>query len=85
MYIDCHTHGDPTAGGGRTAARDPQAYIAACQERGIEAIVLIEPLERCLRAVERFGDFVIPVALDRHGRRRQTRGGSLPRRRVQRD
>jgi predicted TIM-barrel fold metal-dependent hydrolase len=57
MYIDCHTHGDPAA------TRDPQAYVAACRERGIEAIVLIEPLDRCLRAVERYGDFVIPVAL----------------------
>jgi predicted TIM-barrel fold metal-dependent hydrolase len=57
MYIDCHAHGDPTNAG------DPQAYVAACRQRGIEAIVLIEPLGRCLEAVERFGDFVIPVAL----------------------
>jgi predicted TIM-barrel fold metal-dependent hydrolase len=56
MRIDSHTHGDPGH------ARDPQAYVAACQERGIEAIVLIEPLERCLQAVERFGEFIIPVA-----------------------
>ena len=56
MRIDCHTHGDP----GRV--QDPQAYVGACRELGIEAIVLIEPLERCLQAVERFGDFIIPVA-----------------------
>ena len=56
MRIDSHTHGDP----GR--ARDPQAYVAACRERGIEAIVLIEPLDRCLQAVERYGDFIVPVA-----------------------
>jgi hypothetical protein len=67
LCIDSHTHGDPivardpTAASGLTA-RDPQAYVAACRQRGIEAIVLIEPLERCLQAVERFGDFVIPIA-----------------------
>jgi predicted TIM-barrel fold metal-dependent hydrolase len=56
MYIDSHVHGDPAA------IDDPQAYVAACRQRGIEAIVLIEPLDRCLQAVERFGDFIIPVA-----------------------
>jgi len=56
MYIDCHTHGDPSG------VRDPQAYIAACRQHGIEAIVLIEPLARCLEAVARFGDFILPVA-----------------------
>ena len=56
MFIDSHAHGDPAH------TRDPQAYVAACRQRGIEAIVLIEPLDRCLQAVERFGDFVIPVA-----------------------
>ena len=48
MRIDCHTHGDPSL------ARDPRAYVSACRQRGIEAIVLIEPLERCLQAVERW-------------------------------
>lgn len=57
MRIDCHAHGDPDALTG-----DPRAYVAACRERGVEAIVLIEPLAVCRRAVERFGDFVIPVA-----------------------
>jgi predicted TIM-barrel fold metal-dependent hydrolase len=56
MRIDCHVHGDPDN------VPDPQAYLAACRARGIEAVVLIEPLERCLRAVKRFGDFIIPVA-----------------------
>lgn len=56
MRIDCHVHGDPNK------VSDPSAYVDACRARGIEAVVLIEPLERCLRAVERFGDFVIPVA-----------------------
>lgn len=56
MRIDCHTHGDPDRVG------DPGAYVAACRQRGIEAIILIEPLEQCLKAVERFGDFIIPVA-----------------------
>jgi predicted TIM-barrel fold metal-dependent hydrolase len=56
MRIDAHTHGDPRQ------VRDPQAYLSACRQRGIEAIVLIEPLNRCLQAIERFGDFVFPVA-----------------------
>jgi predicted TIM-barrel fold metal-dependent hydrolase len=56
MYIDSHTHGDPGD------VHDPQAYVAACRQRGIEAIVLIEPLARCLEAMERFGDFIRPVA-----------------------
>jgi len=57
MRIDCHVHGDPSSFHG-----DPKAYVEACRERGIEAVVLIEPLERCLEAVEKFGDFIIPVA-----------------------
>ena len=36
--------------------------MESCLERGLEAVVLIEPLERCLKAVELFGDFVVPVA-----------------------
>ena len=65
MYIDSHVHGDPTA------IADPAAYIAACRQRGIEAIVLIEPLARCLEAVERYGEFIIPVArIDMDGRSR---------------
>jgi predicted TIM-barrel fold metal-dependent hydrolase len=57
MRIDSHIHGDPDELRG-----DPQAYVAACRERGIDAVVLIETAQRCLRAVEKFGDFVIPVA-----------------------
>jgi len=57
MRIDCHVHGDPDNFHG-----DPQAYVASCRERGVEAIVLIELLERCLSAVEKYGDFIIPVA-----------------------
>jgi predicted TIM-barrel fold metal-dependent hydrolase len=57
MRIDAHAHGDPEGFRG-----DPRDYVAACRERGVEAIVLIEPLERCLRGVEVFGDFVMPVA-----------------------
>jgi len=57
MRIDCHVHGNPD-----NCKGDPKAYVEACRERGIEAVVLIEDLERCLAAVEKFGDFVIPVA-----------------------
>lgn len=57
MRIDAHIHGDPDGLHG-----DPQAYVEACRARGVEAVVLIEPLDRCLRAVERYGDFIIPVA-----------------------
>jgi predicted TIM-barrel fold metal-dependent hydrolase len=55
--IDAHVHGDSEQWPG-----DPAAYVDACRARGIDAVVLIEPLERCLRAVERFGEFIIPVA-----------------------
>ena len=57
MRIDAHVHGNPASLEG-----DPAAYVAACRERGIEAVVLIEPPEVCLEAVERYGDFIIPVA-----------------------
>ena len=57
MRIDCHVHGNPEEFEGA-----PEAYVAECRRRGIEAVVLIEGLERCLKAVEKFGDFVIPVA-----------------------
>ncbi len=57
MRIDSHVHGDPDNWEG-----EPKAYVDVCRERGIEGVVLIESLERCLKAVERFGDFVIPVA-----------------------
>jgi predicted TIM-barrel fold metal-dependent hydrolase len=57
MRIDAHVHGDPDG-----LLGDPHTYAAACRERGVEAVVLIEPLERCLRAVERLGDFIVPVA-----------------------
>jgi predicted TIM-barrel fold metal-dependent hydrolase len=57
VRIDCHVHGDPD-----NLKGDPKAYVDSCRERGIEAVVLIEGIERCLAAVEKFGDFVIPVA-----------------------
>jgi len=57
MRIDSHAHGNPAALEG-----DPKAYVEACRERGLEAVVLIEPVERCVAAVEKFGDFIIPVA-----------------------
>ena len=57
MRIDCHVHGEP-----QNTKGDPEAYVESCQERGIEAIVLIEPLSTCLEATKKFGDFVIPVA-----------------------
>jgi len=56
MRIDAHVHGDPNN------CKNPKAYIESCRKRGIDAIILIEPLERCLEAVKKFGDFVIPVA-----------------------
>jgi len=57
MRIDAHVHGDPGSFEG-----DCAAYVASCRERGIEAAVLIEPLDTCLEAVKKFGDFIIPVA-----------------------
>jgi len=56
--IDAHVHGDPDQWPG-----DPAVYVDACRARGIEAVVLIERLERCLRAMARCGEFIIPVAL----------------------
>ena len=57
MRIDAHVHGDPKSFEG-----DCAAYVESCRERGIEAVVLIEPLDACLEAVKKFGDFIIPVA-----------------------
>lgn len=57
MRIDCHVHGNPDDLKG-----DPKSYVDSVRERGIDAVVLIEGVERCLKAVEKFGDFVIPVA-----------------------
>jgi hypothetical protein len=57
MRIDAHVHGSATDFDG-----DPDAYIAACRARGVEAVVLIEDLATCMDAVATFGDFIIPVA-----------------------
>ncbi len=57
MRIDSHVHGDPG-----NCQGDPEAYVKACRERGIEGVLLIASLEQCLAAVEKFGEFVIPVA-----------------------
>ena len=57
MRIDSHAHGDPADCEG-----DPKAYVESCRERGVEAVVFIAPLERCLEAVKKFGEFIIPVA-----------------------
>ena len=57
MRIDAHVHGSPDE-----LAGDAGAYVDACRKRGVEAVVLIESLETCLKAVNTFGDFCIPVA-----------------------
>ena len=57
MRIDSHVHGEAEEFGG-----DPAGYVEACRQGGVERIVLIEPLDRCLAAVETFGEFIIPVA-----------------------
>lgn len=57
MRIDCHAHGDPDFLKG-----EPEAYVDRMREKGIEAIVLIQKMEILGKAMERFGDFVIPVA-----------------------
>jgi uncharacterized protein len=56
-FIDCHVHGNP-----EVTAADAARMRKEYEKRGAEAIVLIEPLQRCRAAIERFGDFVIPVA-----------------------
>jgi len=58
MRIDAHVHGDPHQFEG-----DPAQYVAAVRAAGVDKVVLIEPIERCLAAMEKFGaDFIIPVA-----------------------
>ncbi len=57
MRIDSHGHGDPGDVKG-----DPKAYVESCREHGVEGVVLITSLEQCLQAVEKFGEFIIPVA-----------------------
>ena len=58
MRIDSHAHGNAARFDG-----DPQAYVESCRARRVDGIVLIERRDRCLQAVEKFGDFVIPVAV----------------------
>ena len=57
MRIDCHVHGDAAEYKG-----DPAPFVAACREAGVERAVLIKPLDVCLAAVEKVGDFLVPVA-----------------------
>jgi len=58
MRIESHAHGDAASFAG-----DAAAYVASCRKRGIERIVLIERPDRCMEAVKKFGDFIIPVAV----------------------
>ena len=39
------------------------AYVRRIRKQGIDAIVLLAPGEACRKAVRKFGDFIIPVAM----------------------
>lgn len=54
-FIDCHVHGDPEVA-------EAPLLVEDYRRRGADAVVFIEPPRRCFTALERFGDFVIPVA-----------------------
>ena len=58
MRIDMHTHikSDML---GRICRETVEKY----RENGIDKIVLIEPIDVCLAAAEKFPDFIIPIAL----------------------
>jgi predicted TIM-barrel fold metal-dependent hydrolase len=58
MYIDNHVHCEPDEFIG-----DPKAFVAGCRERGVEHMLVIEPLASCLRVVKMFGDFMVPIGL----------------------
>lgn len=64
--IESHAHtrllSDPASFTG-----SPAAYVKRMRKEGIDAIVLLAPGATCKKAVARFGDFVIPVAMYRLG------------------
>ncbi len=61
--IDAHTHSRPYAD---IAYRgSASAYVRKMRKAGIDAIVLLGPGAACQKAVRKFGDFVIPVAMYR--------------------
>lgn len=62
--IDVHTHGRPWHGPS-TYRGSGSAYVRRIRRQGIEAIVLLAPGEACRKAVRKFGDFIIPVAMYR--------------------
>jgi predicted TIM-barrel fold metal-dependent hydrolase len=62
--IDVHTHGRPWDHPGRYKGSG-SAYVKRIRKQGIHAIVLLAPGEDCMRAVRKFGDFIIPVAMYR--------------------
>ena len=58
--INVHTHMSRTKLKG-----SPSAYVRRMRRQGIDAIALLAPGEVCKKAVDRFGDFVIPVVMYR--------------------
>ena len=60
--IDAHTHSRPYADHTRYRGSG-SAYVRRIRKQGIDAIVLLAPGEACRKAVEKFGDFIIPVAM----------------------
>ena len=69
--IEAHAHtrllSDPSSFTGSGAA-----YVKRIRREGIDAIALLAPGETCKKAVSKFGDFIIPVAMYRlseHGQR----------------
>jgi len=57
LRIDSHVHGDPTSYRGRASS-----YVQRMRREGIDGVLLIAEGEQCVKGVERFGDFIIPVA-----------------------
>ena len=58
--INVHTHMSQVKLKG-----SPSAYVRRMRKQGTDAIVLLAPGEVCKKAVDRFGDFVIPVPMYR--------------------
>jgi predicted TIM-barrel fold metal-dependent hydrolase len=60
MYIDNHVHCEPDEFIG-----DPKAFADGCRQRGVEHMLVVEPLASCRKVVKMFGDFMLPIAVIR--------------------
>ncbi len=60
--IDVHTHSWPFEDATKIKG-SAAAYVKKIRAAGIDKVVLMAPADCCLKAVKKYGDFVIPVAM----------------------